>query len=81
MQKVALDALTDTSEAAAQWVRVPEGRVIVSLSAAHGAVKLGRDFYKNCGTSPCLYPDWLRELGVSVDNVLAAAPKAGEGSD
>ena len=73
-------ALTDTAEAAEGWVKVPEGRIIVSLSAVVGAVKLGRDFYKDCGTSPCLYPDWLRELGVSVDNAFDAAPKAGEGT-
>ncbi|HDZ37136.1 MAG TPA: hypothetical protein ENH62_02425 [Marinobacter sp.] len=74
-------ALTDTAKAAAQWVLLDDEHVVVSLSAVHGAVKLGRDFYKNCGTSPCLYPDWLRELGVFVDNARAAAPQAGEPED
>ena len=80
-QKVARAARTDTAEAAEGWVKVPEGRIIVSLSAVVGAVKLGRDFYKDCGTSPCLYPDWLRELGVSVDNASDTALQAGEGSE
>ncbi len=75
----ALAALTNTTEAAAQYQRVPKGFMVVPVSAIHSAVKLGRDFYRESGISPCLYPDWLRELGVYADNALAAAaPKAGE---
>ncbi len=66
------DIAADTAKAAALYQQVPEGYVAVPLSAVCGAVKLGRDFYKETGTSPCLYPDWLRELGVRVDNMLAA---------
>lgn len=77
------EVLTDTTKAAALYQRVPKGYVAVPFSAVHGAVELGRDFYKGIGTSPCLYPDWLRELGVCVDNMLAhaAKPQASEGAE